>query len=275
VHRSWSIQTLIMVLVYLSFTDGARILDGAASAKRCGGTAGFSGRPMDQADGDVVVLTGGDPVSLALAGDLPPAAYVIAADSGLEQAAILGLHVDLAVGDFDSLGPGALEAATAAGCRVERHPVAKDQTDLELGLRAAVARGARRVIVVGGYGGRLDHFLANVLVLAGADFAGLTVEAFVGEARLSVVRSRVELRRRAGPLVSLLALGGVARGVRTEGLRYPLCDEDLLPGSTRGVSNELVGEVASVTVAAGTVLAVQPGPGWAPPWGGTGPGPGT
>jgi thiamine pyrophosphokinase len=215
---------------------------------------------MSQGDEDVVVLTGGDPVSPELAGDLPPAAYVIAADSGLEQAAVLGLHVDLAVGDFDSLAPDALHTAMAAGCRVERHPVAKDQTDLELGLRAAVVRGARRVVVVGGYGGRLDHFLANVLVLAGADFAGLVVEAFVGPARLSVVRDRTELRRRAGALVSLLALGGVARGVRTEGLRYPLCDEDLWPGSTRGVSNELTGEVASVTVAAGAVLAVQPGP---------------
>jgi thiamine pyrophosphokinase len=199
-------------------------------------------------------------VSPDLARDLPPRAYVIAADSGLDQAAILGLDVDLAVGDFDSLGPAALEAAMAAGCRVERHPSAKDHTDLELGLRAALERASRRVVVVGGYGGRLDHFLANVLVLASADFAGLEVEALVGPARLTVVRARTELRRSAGALVSLLALGGVARGVRTEGLRYPLRDEDLLTGSTRGVSNELTGEVASVAVASGTVLAVQPGP---------------
>ncbi len=215
---------------------------------------------MDQGDDDVVVLTGGDPVSPDLVADLPPRAYVIAADSGLDQAAILGLDVDLAVGDFDSLAPAALEAAMAAGCRVERHPAAKDHTDLELGLRAALEHGCRRVVVVGGYGGRLDHFLANVLVLASADLAGVVVEARVGTARLTVVRARSELRRSAGALVSLLALGGVARGVRTVGLRYPLRDEDLAPGSTRGVSNELTGEVASVAVAKGTLLAVQPGP---------------
>ncbi|MBW3548570.1 MAG: thiamine diphosphokinase [Actinobacteria bacterium] len=215
---------------------------------------------MDRGDDDVVLLTGGDPVSPDLVGDLPPRAYVIAADSGLDQAAILGLHVDLAVGDFDSLAPAALEAAMAAGCRVERHPAAKDHTDLELGLRAALEHGCRRVVVVGGYGGRLDHFLANVLVLASVDFAGVVVEARVGPARLTVVRARSELRRSAGALVSLLALGGVARGVRTVGLRYPLRGEDLLPGSTRGVSNELTGEVASVAVAGGALLAVQPGP---------------
>ncbi|MDP9019310.1 MAG: thiamine diphosphokinase [Actinomycetota bacterium] len=215
---------------------------------------------MNQGDDEVVVLTGGDPVSPDVAGDLPRRAYVIAADSGLEQAAILGLDVDLAVGDFDSLAPAALERAMAAGCRVERHPAAKDHTDLELGLRAAVERGCRRVLVVGGHGGRLDHFLANVLLLASADFAELVVEARVGPAHLTVVRARTELRRSAGALVSLLALGGVARGVRTEGLRYPLRGEELLPGSTRGVSNELTGEVGSVAVAGGVLLAVQPGP---------------
>jgi thiamine pyrophosphokinase len=47
--------------------------------------------------------------------------------------------------------------------------------------------------------------------------------------------------------------------VRTQGLRYPLEGEDLAPGSTRGVSNELTGTVAHVSVEAGTVLAVQPG----------------
>ncbi|MBW3611186.1 MAG: thiamine diphosphokinase [Actinobacteria bacterium] len=209
-----------------------------------------------------VVLTGGEPADPALARLLPVGAYVIAADSGLDQAAILGLDVDLAVGDFDSLAPAALEAAMAAGCRVERHPAAKDHTDLELGLRAALEHGCRRVVVVGGHGGRLDHLLANALVLAGATTAGMEVEALMGPGRLRVIRAGGphSLHGRAGQLVTLLALGGAALGVRTTGLRYPLADEDLQPGSTRGVSNEMLATDASVRVRHGTLLVVRPGP---------------
>ena len=54
------------------------------------------------------------------------------------------------------------------------------------------------------------------------------------------------------------ALGGAARGVRAKGLRYPLASEDLLPGSTRGVSNEFVEPNAVVDLDAGVLLAIQP-----------------
>lgn len=206
-----------------------------------------------------IVLAGGDPVEAELADELPAGAYIIAADSGIEQAARLGLVVDLAVGDFDSVRPASLKAAEAAGCQVERHPVAKDHTDLELGLLAARAWGADVVTVVGGHGGRLDHFLANVLMLAGEDFAAMSIDARMGPGRLLVVRDHARFKGHPGDLVTLLALGGRARGVRTEGLRYPLEGDDLCAGSTRGVSNEMAGEVATVTLAAGVLLVVRPG----------------
>ena len=205
-----------------------------------------------------VVVAGGDPIDPAVVRCVPPSAYVIAADSGLDRAWALGLAVDLAVGDFDSVSPASLARASAEGCRIERHPAAKDHTDLELALLAARARGMTHVTVVGGHGGRVDHFLANALVLASDAFADLSIDALMGAARLSIVRHRATLAGRRGELVSLLALGGPAREVRTEGLRYPLRGEDLWPGSTRGISNELVEPTATVTLTTGVLLAVRP-----------------
>ena len=101
----------------------------------------------------------------SLRSDLPDTAIVVAADSGLHLAETLGLHVDRIVGDLDSADPDLVEAAVARGAVIERHPAEKDATDLELALDAAVREGAQRVVVVGGGGGRLDHFLANVLLI--------------------------------------------------------------------------------------------------------------
>lgn len=207
----------------------------------------------------VIVVTGGDPVDPAHLDELPAGALVIAADSGIEHALTVGLHIDVAVGDFDSVAPSALQAAADAGAVVERHPEAKDETDLELALDAAAARGATRVYVLGGHGGRLDHLLANALLLASPRYAHLSLVALMGAALVTVVRDEARFVGSVGDLVTLLAVGGPAAGVTTDGMRFPLHAETLHPGSTRGVSNELILPVAAVRVAAGVLLAIQPG----------------
>lgn len=207
----------------------------------------------------VVVVTGGDPLDGVDLPPIPDGAVVVAADSGVDRAHGLGLRVDVAVGDFDSVSDAGLDRARDGGAEVERHPEAKDATDLELALDTALALGPARIVVLGGHGGRLDHLLANALLLARPALDGVDVVAQMGAARVTVVRSRAELHGRIGDVVTLLPLHGPACGVVTEGLLYPLRDEELLPGSSRGVSNELVTTPAVVTVREGTLLAVQPG----------------
>src|SRR3546814_12663799 len=80
--------------------------------------------------------------------------------------------------------------------------------------------------------------LANALLLASPDFAAVELTAQMGKARVHVVRHESQLHGTAGDIVTLVAPHGIATGVRTEGLLYPLRDEDLPPGPTRGVSNQ-------------------------------------
>jgi thiamine pyrophosphokinase len=204
-----------------------------------------------------LVLAGGDPADPALAQLLPPADLVVAADSGLGQARDLGLSVDLVVGDMDSVDPVALEEATSTGTVVERHLRDKDATDLELAVHAARNRDATRIIVLGGYGGRLDHFLGNALLLGSADLDDIAIEWWVRGNRIVAIRSEASFEGQPGDLLTLLAVGGPAIDVTTEGLRWALDGVDLLPGSTRGISNELTQTKASVTVGGGVVLAIH------------------
>ena len=208
-----------------------------------------------------IVFAGSQPVAPALLDRLPDDADVIAADSGLRVAATLGLHVHHLVGDLDSAEPSAVDAAVASGTTVDRHPAEKDATDLELAFDAAMSRGAQRLVLVDGGGDRLDHLLGNLLLLASPALAGVAVEAFCGTARIAVARggdTPTVIEGPPGSFVSLLPIGGPARGIVTDGLRYPLHHEELAPGTTRGVSNELVAGAASVRLDEGTLLVVQP-----------------
>jgi thiamine pyrophosphokinase len=205
-----------------------------------------------------LVFAGGEALPVSVRTVLPPDALVIAADSGVDHALALGRHVDLAVGDFDSVTPEGLRRVEADGARVERHALDKDATDLELALDAAVAAGAARVTVVGGHGGRLDHLLGNLALLASPRFVALTLDAWVGTARVNVVRTDTAIVGEPGSLVSLFAMHGPAHGVTTRGLRFPLHDAVLEPGSTLGISNELTVTEAGVRLDAGVLLTIQP-----------------
>lgn len=203
----------------------------------------------------VLVVTGGDPVPPDVASTLPAADLVVAADSGLDHARALGLKPDVVVGDFDSVTTEALDAFDGP---LERHPVEKDATDLELALVRAVASDPDRIVVVGGHGGRLDHFLANALVLTTVP-EGIDVEWRAGKATIHLVRDTIRISGRSGDKVSLVPVGGDACGVRTSGLRWRLDDEDLPSGGTRGVSNEFEEAEATVSLTAGALLVVIPG----------------
>jgi thiamine pyrophosphokinase len=209
----------------------------------------------------VVVVSGGNPPDARAALRVPPGAPVVAADRGLGYALAFGLDVDVAVGDFDSVTPEALAEGEAAGVRIERYPADKDATDLELALDLAIDRAPSRILLLAGTGGRLDHELSALLLLASDRYAAAQVDALVGEARVHVIRGGREIEGSAGELCTLLAVNGPAVGVTTEGLEYPLRGETLEPGSSRGVSNVFVGRRARVTVERGVLLAIVPGAG--------------
>jgi thiamine pyrophosphokinase len=207
----------------------------------------------------VVVVSGGDPPTPGSVVLVPPGAPVIAADRGLDHALALGLEVTVAVGDFDSASPGAVPAAAAAGTRIERHLAEKDATDLELALDAAIDLRPRRILVLASRGGRLDHEISGLLLLASDRYAGAEIDALLGDARVHVVRDRRVLAGGPGELVTLLAVNGAATGVTTEGLVYPLRGETLEAGSSRGVSNVFDSNRACVSVESGVLLVIQPG----------------
>jgi thiamine pyrophosphokinase len=207
----------------------------------------------------IVVVASGEPHA-SLRERVPAGAVVVAADGGVDTALTLGLDVSIAVGDFDSVTSEGLAAVEAAGAQIERHPAAKDATDLELALDRAVELGAHRIVVVGTDDGRVDHLLEGLLLLGSPRYARVEVDALLGPATAYVVRNRRTIEGVPGELVSLLPLHGPAEGVVTEGLVYPLRGETLHPGSSRGVSNVFAEPSASVTLTGGVLMALRPGP---------------
>jgi thiamine pyrophosphokinase len=186
---------------------------------------------------------------------------VIAADGGTVHLEKWGITPQLVVGDLDSLPPGARERIAAAGGSIEVHPREKDRSDTEIALDRAIGAGATEVVIVGALGGpRIDHAMANTLLLGRASLT-VPVRLVRGPMAMRLLRAgqRLELEGSGGEIVTLLAIGADAAGVTTGGLRYPLSDDTLAVGSSRGVSNEIAAPPAWVSCASGALLVIEGG----------------
>jgi thiamine pyrophosphokinase len=205
-----------------------------------------------------IVVAGGNaaPQDAAL---LSGADLVIAADSGAHWLDDSGVPPDLVIGDMDSIDPALLDRLAARGTEVEWHRADKEASDLELAMSRAAAAGADEVVILGALRGeRLDHELANLLLLVDGEWDGIDLRVVRGDTTVSPLRggSRRELTGAVGDLVTLLPIGD-ATGVRTDGLRYPLVGETLEAGRSRGLSNAVEHAPASVSLEGGTLLIIE------------------
>lgn len=188
---------------------------------------------------------------------------VICADGGALKAESAGLTPDLVLGDGDSLSAADVERLRTQGVDVRVVAPDKDESDSELCLREAVARGASRVAVFGALGGlRPEHSLANVALLALPEVAHIEVTLEHAAGRLWLVGSAdgpttVDLSGEAADYVSLQPLAEGTEGVTTEGLRFPLRDEPLTYGPSRGLSNEFLTDTARVRIRRGRLLVTH------------------
>ena len=185
-----------------------------------------------------------------------PDDLIVAADGGTAHARALGLAPHVIIGDLDSLEPGLRAELAEAGTQFLAHPPAKDETDLELALLYAVQQGAEEILILGALGGRIDQTVANLLLLAHPTLAWVRARVVEGNQTAFLIRGEALIEGAPGDTVSLIPLGGDARGVTAEGLRWPLHDDTLRFGPARGVSNVLLGRQARVRVREGTLLCV-------------------
>ena len=185
-------------------------------------------------------------------------ATVIAADGGARHALVAGFRVDALIGDLDSTTPALARQLESSGAKIIRYPQEKDETDLELCLRWAIAQGLRHLRIVTALGGRADQTMGNILSLTTAELRDCDVALIGAREQLRILHPGAHtLQGVVGARLSLLPLKGDARAIRTRGLRYPLRGETLRFGRGRGLSNEFCAPRAEITFTAGILLCIQ------------------
>ena len=191
--------------------------------------------------------------------------YIICADGGTHHALALAARPDLIIGDMDSLEKGQLETLQKAGVSIELYPRDKNETDLELALNRAIELEPTQIIILAALGGRLDQMLANITLLTDPRLSTLrpsSGQAFDirlddGVEEIFICRDQTQVHGKSGDLVSLIPWQGAVSNIQTKNLKWPLHRETLYPDKTRGISNEMTDDIASISIGSGLLLIIH------------------
>ena len=188
---------------------------------------------------------------------IQPDDYIICADGGTRYALALALQPDLVVGDMDSLEKGQLETLKKSGVSIELYPRDKNETDLELAVKRAIELKPIQIIVIAALGGRLDQILANITLLTDPHLSELNVRLDDGVEEVFLCRNQVLVHGTSGDLVSLIPWQGAVSEVQTTNLKWVLHKETLYPDKTRGISNEMTDDKASISIGSGLLIIIH------------------
>ena len=199
-----------------------------------------------------VIVGNGEPPSGELFAECAREAdLILCADGGADTARRLGYAPDYIAGDLDSVTSLGIKGITSD--RLIRVDADDSGTDMQKVLLLAVQLGAEGADLLGFTGRRTDHTLWNLSLLRTfGDRLHMRLIDEYCETRL--INGRVRFRADAGQRLSLCPLDGPADGIETEGLRWPLKGESLLPGSRDGISNEVSASPVEIRVGSGDLL---------------------
>ena len=187
--------------------------------------------------------------------------FIIAADAGYRHLQALGIPPDMLIGDFDSLGFVPQEAE--GGVCVHPFDPHKDFTDMDLALNFAIDEGFTHIVMCDGLHARLDHSLANLQLMAaaarkGQRVWGVTEEEVVVALDAEGELNHLEIAAGSQGICSVLAHSDSVSGVYETGLAYGLEDARLTNCFPLGISNELTGQAARISLEEGSAWIFLP-----------------
>ncbi len=183
--------------------------------------------------------------------------YIICADGGTRHALSLNVRPNLVIGDMDSAEKAQLQKLKAEAVEIELYPRDKNETDLELAIQRAIKMDPKQIVIIAALGGRLDQTLANITLLSDPQLSTFDIRLDDGVEEIFLCRDQAQVHGRTGDILSLIPWQGAVTEVQTTNLKWVLHNETLYPDKTRGISNEMTDDTASVSIGSGLLLIVH------------------
>ena len=183
-------------------------------------------------------------------------AYIIAADGGLDRCRKLDIKPDMVTGDMDSASQDWSHFIATHNIPLCRYPVRKNRSDMEIAADLALDMNPAEIILAGALGGRLDHMLFNLQLLHHIMEREIPVRITSCRQEAVPADNPHILNEPEGTVISMVPVTPKLTGVTLQGFSYPLSNQDLTYGTSRGLSNLVESSPAIISFRQGKLLLI-------------------
>lgn len=201
-----------------------------------------------------LVVSNGSVTDIDIESYFNDADIVICADGGARHLFNKNLIPNVIIGDLDSLEDSILKKFEDMGVKFQKYPVEKNKSDTELAIEFAIEKGAKDIILCGGTGTRLDHTIANVMMLYKLINQKVNVTIIDSHNEIFITTKQLKLKRQKGYFISIIPL--VDSKVTLKGFKYETNNVNFNLGSTLGISNVIEGDEGIVVIEEGACLVI-------------------
>ena len=181
------------------------------------------------------------------------ASITVAADSGVNLAEKFNIKPDFIVGDMDSIKNADNILKKYPKESIFRYKKDKDFTDTELALSFLAEKGCTKTIILGGSGGRTDHFLGIFYLF----FRKMRPDIWVLKEEIAWnVEGKFLLDTVKGETISLFPLSIEGCRMKSRGLKWALDSLDWKPGDM-GISNIALEDSIEIEMINGRLLLIK------------------
>ena len=206
---------------------------------------------------NAVILCAGDPPSESLLKErCKNADIIIAADGGIDCLEKYKILPDYIIGDFDSADKTAVEKNIARGISYRKLHTHKDETDSKEAITYAIEKGAKNITLLGGLGGRIDHSIANLMLLKYVAINGAKMTVEDDSCACFAASGEYIIEGDIDGEVSLFPLFGRVTVNAPRGLYYPLNNLTLKEYDPIGISNVFTANTVKMNIE-GYVLIIK------------------
>lgn len=204
----------------------------------------------------LLIGSGGSPDNKKLKDEIKKSDYVVAIDGGTNYLKDIGEVPNILIGDLDSINDEALKFIEDKKIETLKFPSEKDYTDMELGIEYLIDKNVDEIVIFGATGTRLDHTLANILLLEYISKKGLFGRIEDKNNTIYLVKDRLEVKSRENYYLSVIPIYDSGAIVTLKGFKYPLSEYHIEFSSTIGISNEIIDKKGTIEVHEGKVLVL-------------------
>ena len=178
---------------------------------------------------------------------------IIGVDNGTQHLFNRSITPHVVLGDLDSIDPSLLKKIKTMEIDIKSYEPNKDKTDFELAIESINKPDDKKIYLIGGEEGEIDHLFSIFTIVSNYKFAK-NLTWFYQDKKI-IFKQNISINMRKGSKFSIIPITNL-KDLKITGAEWELNEEDIVAGSSKTLRNISKSDVLKINCESGLFCVV-------------------